>query len=54
MKAAATDTFGVFGTTAVILITEPAALGQARAIADPCMNGTVITFCRYAWHIHTP
>jgi FAD:protein FMN transferase len=30
----ATDTFGVFGTTGVIVITDPAALGRARAIAD--------------------
>src|SRR5260370_9753853 len=34
MTATATDTFGVFGTTAVIVVTEPDALGPARAIAD--------------------
>jgi thiamine biosynthesis lipoprotein len=34
MTATATDTFGVFGTTAVIVVTEPTALGPARAIAD--------------------
>jgi ApbE family len=28
------DSFGVFGTTAVLLVTDPAALGAARAIAD--------------------
>src|SRR5258708_28655412 len=33
MTATATDTFGVFGTTAVIVVTEPDALGPARAIA---------------------
>ena len=30
----ARDTFGVFGTTAVLLVTEPDALSQARALAD--------------------
>ena len=34
MTAAATDTFVVFGTTGVIVVTEPAALGQVRAIAE--------------------
>lgn len=34
MTAPARDTFGVFGTTAVLLVTDPAALGQARALAD--------------------
>src|SRR5258706_8572748 len=33
MTGTATDTFGVFGPTGVIVSTEPAALGQARAIA---------------------
>ncbi|HEY3979050.1 MAG TPA: FAD:protein FMN transferase [Streptosporangiaceae bacterium] len=28
------DSFGVFGTTAVLLVTDPAALAEARAIAD--------------------
>ncbi len=32
--APASSTFGVFGTTAVLIVTEPAALGTARAIAD--------------------
>jgi FAD:protein FMN transferase len=30
----ATDTFGVFGTTGVIVLTDPGAIGRARAIAD--------------------
>jgi thiamine biosynthesis lipoprotein len=30
----AQDSFGVFGTTAVLLVTDPAALAEARAIAD--------------------
>jgi thiamine biosynthesis lipoprotein len=30
----AQDSFGVFGTTAVLLVTNPAAVGEARAIAD--------------------
>jgi FAD:protein FMN transferase len=30
----AEDSFGVFGTTAVLLVTDSAALGEARAIAD--------------------
>ena len=30
----ARDSFDVFGTRAVLLVTEPKALGQARAIAD--------------------
>ena len=30
----ASDTFGVFGTTAVLLLTSPAAVGPARRIAD--------------------
>jgi FAD:protein FMN transferase len=32
--APAMDTFSVFGTTAVLLVTEPAALPRARALAD--------------------
>lgn len=32
--ALGTDTFGVFGTTAVLLVTVPAVLARARAIAD--------------------
>jgi thiamine biosynthesis lipoprotein len=32
--AAASDTFGVFGTTAVLLVTAPQALRPARALAD--------------------
>jgi FAD:protein FMN transferase len=32
--AIAKDTFPVFGTTAVLLITDPRAIGQARSIAD--------------------
>ena len=32
--ATATDTFGVFGTTAVLIVTDPPALGLARSIAD--------------------
>jgi FAD:protein FMN transferase len=32
--AVGTDTFGVFGTTAVLLVTEADALDQARALAD--------------------
>jgi FAD:protein FMN transferase len=34
MTATASDTFGVFGTTARVVITEPTALTRARAIAD--------------------
>jgi FAD:protein FMN transferase len=34
MTTTATDSFSVFGTTAVLLVTEPAALARARAIAD--------------------
>jgi thiamine biosynthesis lipoprotein len=34
MTATASDTFGVFGTTARIVVTEPASLTPARAIAD--------------------
>ncbi len=34
MTTPAKDTFAVFGTTAVLLVTEPAALARARAIAD--------------------
>jgi FAD:protein FMN transferase len=30
----AEDSFGVFGTTAVLLVTDSAALGEARAVAD--------------------
>ena len=30
----ASDSFGVFGTTAVLLVTDSAALGEARAVAD--------------------
>ena len=33
-SAIATDTFPVFGTTAVLLVTDPRAITQARAIAD--------------------
>ena len=33
-RAAARDTFGVFGTTAVLLVTEPSAVGAARLLAD--------------------
>jgi FAD:protein FMN transferase len=32
--AVSRDTFAVFGTTAVLLVTEAAALAAARAIAD--------------------
>ena len=32
--AAGTDTFGVFGTTATLLLSEPGRVTQARAIAD--------------------
>ncbi len=34
MTALASDSFGVFGTTAVLVVTDQAALGAARAIAD--------------------
>jgi thiamine biosynthesis lipoprotein len=34
MTALARDSFGVFGTTAVLVVTDQAALGAARAIAD--------------------
>jgi FAD:protein FMN transferase len=34
MGPVAEDSFGVFGTTAVLLVTDAAALGAARAIAD--------------------
>ncbi|HXP18933.1 MAG TPA: FAD:protein FMN transferase, partial [Streptosporangiaceae bacterium] len=33
-QAPATDTFGVFGTTAVLLVTDPAVLSRARVLAD--------------------
>ena len=34
MTSHATDSFRVFGTTAVLVVTDPAALGTARSIAD--------------------
>jgi thiamine biosynthesis lipoprotein len=34
VSTAALDSFEVFGTTAVLIVTRPAALGRARAIAD--------------------
>src|SRR5579871_1247528 len=34
MTAPATDRFGVFGTTAVLVVTDPAALPAARSLAD--------------------
>jgi FAD:protein FMN transferase len=34
VTGAGSDTFGVFGTTAVLLTTDPAAIGPARALAD--------------------
>ena len=47
MTATATDTFGVFGTTGVIVVTEPAALGQARAIADVELSAVDLACSRF-------
>ena len=47
MTATATDTFGVFGTTGVIVVTEPAALGQARAIADAALAAVDLACSRF-------
>ena len=47
MTATATDTFGVFGTTGVIVSTEPAALGQARAIADTQLAAVDLACSRF-------
>src|SRR5258706_3978829 len=47
MTGTATDTFGVFGTTGVIVSTEPAALGQARAIADAELSAVDLACSRF-------
>jgi FAD:protein FMN transferase len=43
----ATDTFGVFGTTGVIVVTDPAALGRARAIADADLAAVDLACSRF-------
>src|SRR5260221_2886439 len=47
MTGTATDTFGVFGTTGVIVSTEPGALGQARAIADAELSAVDLACSRF-------
>src|SRR5258706_1814862 len=47
MTGTATDTFGVFGPTGVIVSTEPAALGQARAIADAELSAVDLACSRF-------
>src|SRR5258707_11436700 len=47
MTGTATDTFGVFGTRGVIVSTEPAALGQARAIADAELSAVDLACSRF-------
>ncbi len=41
------DTFEVFGTTAVLLITDPAAMSQARAIADRVLADVDLACSRF-------
>src|SRR5258708_34501853 len=47
MTGTATDTFGVFGTTGVIVSTEPGALGQARAIGDAELSAVDLACSRF-------
>ncbi|HTA07696.1 MAG TPA: FAD:protein FMN transferase [Streptosporangiaceae bacterium] len=46
-SAIATDTFPVFGTTAVLLITDPRAIAQARAIADHALAEVDLACSRF-------
>ena len=46
-SAVGRDTFAVFGTTAVLLLTEPAALRQARAIADRVLADVDLACSRF-------
>ena len=43
----ASDTFAVFGTTAVLLVTEPGAIGRARTIADSALAGVDAACSRF-------
>ena len=43
----ASDTFGVFGTTAVLLLTSPAAVGPARRIADEVLAAVDLACSRF-------
>src|SRR5258706_3478543 len=47
MTGTATDTFGGFGATGLIVGTEPAALGQARAIADAELSAVDLACSRF-------
>ena len=47
MTSTATDTFAVFGTTAVLLVTEPAALARARALADAELAAVELACSRF-------
>ncbi len=44
---AAAESFEVFGTTAVLVVTEPAALGQARALADQVLAAVDLAASRF-------
>jgi len=46
-NAIARDTFEVFGTTAVLLITDPAAMTQARAVADQVLAEVDLACSRF-------
>lgn len=46
-SAVGRDTFEVFGTTAVLLITDPAAISQARAIADRILADVDLACSRF-------
>ena len=46
-SAIATDTFPVFGTTAVLLITDPRAITQARSIADHALAEVDLACSRF-------
>jgi thiamine biosynthesis lipoprotein len=46
-SAVGRDTFEVFGTTAVLLITDPAAISQARAIADRVLADVDLACSRF-------
>jgi thiamine biosynthesis lipoprotein len=46
-SAIATDTFPVFGTTAVLLITDPRAMAQARSIADRALAEVDLACSRF-------
>jgi FAD:protein FMN transferase len=41
------DTFAVFGTTAVLLVTSPRAIGQARAVADRVLTEVDLACSRF-------